>query len=184
MAFIIGLIGEKLSGKDTASAYLVEKYEAIHFRYSQVLDEILSLLNLSISRRNEIDLGMALRHAFGNGILTQSIIHKIKINPNKNIVINGIRFIDELRNVKQLGATIIYITALAEHRYKRYLSRDEKSDDAKHSFDEFLKHELEPTEIDIPALGKQADYTIINNTTLENLKINLDNIIKKATPHV
>ncbi len=177
MALILGLIGKKLGGKDTVAEYLVAKHSASHIRHSHILDEILTILDLPISRRNEIDLGVGLRKVFGDGILGQALARRVKNATSNIIVINGIRFPDELANAKNLGAKIVYITAPSELRYQRFLKRQEKADDASQSMEEFTHQEQEPTEIQIPAIGKQADYELQNVGTLEDLYKNIDNLL-------
>ncbi|MEK7161837.1 MAG: hypothetical protein AAB729_04070 [Patescibacteria group bacterium] len=61
---IVGLVGEKLAGKDTTANHLVAKYGAGHFRFTHILDAILEDLDMPISRKNEIDLGLSLRKIF------------------------------------------------------------------------------------------------------------------------
>jgi dephospho-CoA kinase len=181
MAKIIALTGEKLGGKDTTANYLVEKYQALHARHSHILDDILRLLYLPISRRNEIDMGMMLRQVFGNGVLGKALIRRIEGTDAPMTVINGVRFQDELEMAKAIGATFIYITAPENIRYQRYLKRQEKEDDARHSLEQFRQQEQEPTEIGIPSLGAQADFKIENTGTLEELYKKIDEIITQLT---
>jgi dephospho-CoA kinase len=174
---ILGLTGEKLSGKDTVAEFLVQKHKAAHIRHSQILDEILQNLDLPVSRRNEIDLGMGLRQVFGNGVLGRALRKRVTDTKNELIVINGIRFQDELQNARELGAKIIYITAPEDVRYQRFLKRQEKTDDATQNLDQFRLQEQEPTEIGIPSLGAQADIQIDNIGTIEQLYQKVEKIL-------
>ena len=177
---IIGLVGEKLAGKDTAANYFVEKYGAAHFRFSHLLDEILTILNLPLSRRNEIDLGLGLRKIFGPHILVDALHNRLaKSSANTMSVINGIRM-DEFDVVTAWeGAKIIYITASPEIRFERYKHRHEKADDAIMPYEQFLAQDQEPTEVGIPALGQRADFKIENVGSLEDLYGKVDEIIKQ-----
>lgn len=177
MALILGLIGEKLGGKDTVAEFLVAKYGATHIRHSHVLDEILSILDTPISRRNEIDLGMGLRTVFGEGILNKAIDKKVRNATTDIVVINGIRFIEEFENAKTLGAKIVYISAPEDVRYARFLKRTEKADDASQTLEEFRTQEHEPTEIQIPHIGARADFVIENTSTLEDLYANIERVL-------
>ena len=142
------------------------------------MDEILNVLGLPISRRNEIDLGMGLRRTFGDGILGKALAKRVRDSKHAFIIINGIRFQDELENARDLGARIIYITAPEELRFKRFLKRKEKTDDASQNIAEFRLQEHEPTEIGIPSLGAQADEKIENAGTVEDLYSKIDRYIK------
>lgn len=173
---IIGLVGEKLAGKDTASNYLVQKYGAGHFRFTHILDAILEDLDMPISRKNEIDLGLSLRKVFGPHVLVEALGHRINKSWEKIIVVNGIRM-DELDVVKQWDAKIIYITAPLELRFKRYKSRHEKDDDGVMDLESFKAQESGPTEEAIPELGKQADFRIDNIGSLDELYKKVDEVL-------
>jgi dephospho-CoA kinase len=123
---IIGLVGEKLAGKDTVAKYLEEKYGAGHFRFTHILDAILEELDLPLSRQNEIDVGMGMRKTFGEHVLVNALAQRVKKSLSSFKVVNGIRM-DEMDIVKSWGAKIIYITAPIEIRFQRYCDRHEKA---------------------------------------------------------
>ena len=154
----------------------MEKYAANHFRFTHILDEILDELNLPISRKNEIDLGLGLRKIFGEHVLVNAL-EKRAHEASQTIVINGIRM-DEMEIIKGWGAKIIYVTAPPETRFERYQNRKEKTDDAVMNFQEFKEQE-NGTELHIPELGKQADYKIENTGSLDDLYKKVEDIIKK-----
>jgi len=176
---IIGILGEKLAGKDTVANYLVDKHNAAHFRFTHILDAVLEELNLEISRKNEIDLGLNLRKVFGEHVLVNALEQRVKKSLASYRVVNGIRM-DELMVVKSWGAKIIYITAPVEIRFARYHQRREKTDDGEMDLEQFKLQEQEgPTEMEIPELGKQADCRIDNIGSMEELYKKVDEIIKK-----
>ena len=175
---IIGLVGEKLAGKDTAANYLVQKYGADHFRFTHILDEVLEDLNLEISRKNEIDLGLSLRKIFGEHVLVNALERRLRKSWAKVNVVNGIRM-DEMDVVKTWDAKVIYITAPIEVRFDRYSKRREKADDAQLNFEDFKAQEQGPTEVRIPELGTQADFRIDNIGTLDQFNDKIDDIMKQ-----
>jgi dephospho-CoA kinase len=178
MKIILGLVGEKLSGKDTVAKYLMDKHGAFHVRFSHILDDILNILNLPTTRRNEIDLGLGLRKIFGEKILGSAVIKRALASDAACVVINGIRM-DEMESVKAIGAKIIYVTAPSELRFKRYQTRHEKPDDGSMNFAQFQNQEKEATEINIPELGNKADFRIDNVGTKEELYQKVDEFIDK-----
>lgn len=178
MKTIIGLVGEKLAGKDTTANYLVKKYGADHFRFTHILDAILEDLDMPISRQNEINLGLGLRKVFGEHALVNAVEKRVKKSWASLIVVNGIRM-DEMDVVRSWGAKIIYVTAPIETRFERYLTRREKADDASMNFEQFVSQEKGPTEERIPELGKKADFKIDNIGSLEELYGKADVIIKQ-----
>jgi dephospho-CoA kinase len=179
MKLILGLVGEKLAGKDEVAKYLAAKYGAFHIKFSHILDHILTLLALPISRRNEIDLGLGLREIFGPEVLYLALKKTVLEAPGTFSVINGIRMDEQEEVIKELGAKIIYVTAPAEVRFARYQNRHEKVDDGQMNFQQFKEQEKEATEIGIPELGKKADFRIDNVGTIEELHKKVDKIIDK-----
>jgi len=175
---IIGLVGEKLAGKDVIANYLVDRYEASHFRFTHILDAILEELNLPVSRKNEIDLGLGLRKVFGEHVLVNALEKRVKEAWTKIIVVNGIRM-DEMEVVKGWGAKTIYVTAPIQTRFERYNHRHEKTDDAQMDMEQFRRQEDGPTEVRIPELGGKADFKIDNTGSLEELYRKVDGIYKK-----
>lgn len=178
MSLVLGVIGERSSGKDTLSDYLVEKYGAFAISHSKILDEILDILDLPISRRNEIDLGMALRAPFGEGVIAQALRKRVLKETNEVIVIQSIRFPHEVENVRSLNGHLIFIEAPLELRYNRARKRQEKADD-KITFEQFQAMQQEPTEIGIAALKKDAKFVINNDGALEHLYQQIDEVMHK-----
>jgi dephospho-CoA kinase len=174
---IIGLVGEKLAGKDTVANYLVENHNAMHFRFTHILDAILEDLNMPISRQNEIDLGLGLRKIFGEHVLINALEARVKRSLASYRVVNGIRM-DEFDIVKSWGAKIIYITAPVDIRFQRYNLRREKADDAVMDFEQFKHQDTGPTEARIPELGEKADFKIENVGSLPELYKKVDDVIK------
>jgi dephospho-CoA kinase len=178
MKLLLGIIGEQFSGKDTVADYLVAKHNAFHIRQSHILDEILDVLDLPISRRNEMDLGIALRKTFGTDTVGKAVEKRLRESNQELQVVQGIRFQEEFNIVRRLGGKMIYITAPAETRYQRAMQRQEKADDQTQTFDQFLETEkTEPTEVGIPGLGAKADVKIENNGTLEELYQQIETIL-------
>ncbi len=178
MKLILGLVGEKLAGKDEAAKHLQAKYQAFHVKFSQLLDEILDILDMPLSRRNEIDLGLGLRQIFGPEVLYRALKKRTLEVSNPVVVINGIRMDEQEKIIKDLGAKIIYITAPVKTRFERYQKRHEKIDDATMDFKQFVEQEKEPTEIGIPNLGRRADFRIDNIGSLEELYKKVEEVNK------
>ncbi len=168
-----------MAGKDTATEYMVQKFGAEHFRFTHILDAILEELNLPVSRKNEIDLGLGLRKIFGEHVLVNALERRLKKAWAKLNVVNGIRM-DEMDVIKSWpNNKMVYITAPVEIRFARYQTRREKTDDAQMNFEEFVAQEKGPTEIRIPELGQQADYRIDNVGSLEEFYVQIDALMNE-----
>jgi dephospho-CoA kinase len=179
MAIILGLTGEKLGGKDTVAHYLRDHYSATMAVYSDILMNILGILDLPKSRRNTIQLAPALRAAFGGDVLARAIAKHIKSSSAEIIVLSGMRDLGEVPWIRNLGGKILYITAPFEIRYQRFMARREKDDDGIQSRQEFSEQEQALTEVQIPHIGAQADYKIENTGTLEELQTKIDAIMNE-----
>lgn len=174
---IIGLIGEMGSGKDAVAEYLKEKYGAKLMRFADPLRETLGLYFDEISRDDLTWASIEFRERFGNDIFCKALEKKIK-NETGVIVLNGIRLKDDLDFIKSFPKNYaFYITADQKLRWERTTKRGEKSDDSA-SFDKFQEMERAETEVEIPELGKMADFTIKNEKDLDFLKNSVDEIMK------
>lgn len=178
MSLILGVIGERSAGKDTLAQYLVDQYGAFAVSHSRILDEILELLDLPISRRNEIDIGEAIRGVYGTGIIAQGLRKKVLAAPEEIKVIQSIRFPEEVTNAKSLGARLIYLEAPLDVRYERAKNRRQKADDNM-SFEQFQAMQNEYTEIGIAGLKKDAEFIIENNGTLVDFYKKIDELMNQ-----
>ncbi len=176
---LIGIIGENGSGKDTFCEFLKEIHPSAQFiRFSDPLREMLSVLFEEIKREDQQWLANNLRERFGEDILTGAVERKIERSHNDLYVLNGIRVWEDFHFLKEKEGYLVYVTADQRTRWERLKKRGEKEDDGS-SFEEFLKKEDNPTERDIPKIGKEAHFVVDNNGSLENLKEEALKIIKE-----
>lgn len=179
MSLIIGLIGQKLSGKDTVANYLINRYGAVSFAGGHILNEVLAVLGKEKSRENETNLAVSLRNAFGEDVLNSAILNRLQKSEAKIGLINGVRRPEEFIQCKQEYVRTIYISAPAETRYERYKFRQEKKDDGVLDFEAFLRQDTEsPTEKDIVAIGEEAEFKIVNDSDLQSLYTEIDRVME------
>ena len=175
---VIGIVGPKAAGKDTAARYIAKKCAGKSHSHSEILNQILAILNLPNSRENAIKL-VALRQKFGPEVLTKALNKKINDEQAQVEVITGIRFDSELANIRSYpNNKIIYIDSPSELRHERQLKRQERFDDTI-SYEEFIKIEKKETEVHIKELGEKADFKIENVGTEQEFLAKLDAIIKE-----
>jgi dephospho-CoA kinase len=177
---ILGLVGETGSGKDTFCQYFKKffKEPVFCFRFSDPLSEALRIFFDEIKKENQQWLGQVLRQRFGNDILAKAISKKIKNLKKGGIILNGVRYWEEYKMIKNLGGKIIYITAGPKLRWQRLKKRGEKKDDFS-SFKKFLEKERAKTEILIPKIGEKADFKIDNNSSRQAFNKKIREIMKK-----
>lgn len=177
---ILGITGEIASGKDTVTKYLVERYGAKQYRFSDPLRDILDRLHLPQVRKHLSDLSHFLRKAFGEDILAHVIENDAKKDTHELVVIDGIRRLSDIDLVKKLPEfTLIYVEADMQRRYDRLTGRRQNVDDQTKTFEEFKQDHLLETEMTIPPLRVDAKYIINNDGTLEELYAQADKVMEE-----
>ncbi|MFA5926066.1 MAG: AAA family ATPase [Parcubacteria group bacterium] len=178
---IIGLVGEMGSGKDTVAEYLKNECGAQLFRFSDPLREALEVFLESdrVGREDFIWLSNNVRGRYGNNIIADSLRRKFNRAGEGIIVLNGMRIKEDLDFIRSFpDSRVIYVTIDAKTRWERVFGRGEKADDAV-SFEKFQEMEKAETEVQIPDIGKKADFRLENNEAKENLREKTEEIIKK-----
>ena len=174
-ARIIGLTGTNGAGKGEVAAYLIGKGYA-YFSLSDLVREELRKKEKEVSRSNLIKMGNEVREKFSPDILAKRVMKKVK----DRAVIDSIRNpreVDYLR--KQKDFILLAIDAPVELRYERARKRGRKESAA--TLEEFIKKEEEEmTDYEkgqqLLNCMKMADYTIINDGSLEDLYKKLEEL--------
>lgn len=177
---IIGIAGMIATGKGTIANYLVEHYGATTFRFSEILQEVLSLYDLEQSRQNIQTLSTMLRQSFGENVLAKSLVKKTKNSTASLIVIDGVRRLIDTTELKTLANFhLIGVVADPQIRYQRHLDRGRLAGDREMTFAEFQQRDLAETELQIPSVVTSADYTIDNSGSHEALYQQIDAMMAK-----
>lgn len=169
---LIGLVGEKGSGKDTLAHYLQENSQKkiIHIRFSDLLKQTLKLWDLPETRSNLQKLAQVLED-FGEGTVAHGLEKQIQNSDAEIIILDGIRWKPDLKLLEKFPEhKLIYITADPESRFQRLKSRGEKIGEAEMSFEQFLEEEKAPNELLIPEIGLKADIKMENNGSVEEFQ--------------
>ncbi|MDD5031476.1 MAG: AAA family ATPase [Patescibacteria group bacterium] len=177
---IIGLAGKIAAGKGTVALYLKNNYNANTYRFSTMLRDILERLHLEVNRFNMQSMSECLRQKFGEDLLAKAMANDIKSDPGKLLVIDGVRRLDDIKYLQELpGFKLIRIETDPEIRYQRLIARSENQDDQEKTYEEFMKDEQGEAELEIPKVMEHAQLAINNNSTLEELYRQIDELIKK-----
>ena len=167
----IGITGQLLSGKSTASKFLEESFNAELFHFSKFLGSLLELLDLEKNRKNLQDLGLFIKNTYGQEILVKTALEYSKDSKADIFLMDGLRNKDDVLALKEMPESmIIYIKAKAEVRYARMLERGEKVGEKQLSFEEFLETEKHNVDIQLLELEQYADVVIDNNGTRADLE--------------
>ncbi|MFA4834095.1 MAG: AAA family ATPase [Patescibacteria group bacterium] len=176
---IIGLVGKISAGKGTAADYLKDNYSANTYRFSTMLRDILNRLHLEVSRPNLQSISECLREKFSGDILAKVIADDVKADPEKLLVIDGIRRQDDIKYLRELPEfKLVKIETDSKTRYQRLINRGENQDDQKKTYEEFLQDEQREAELEIPKVMESAQLALDNNSSREKLYQQIDELIK------
>lgn len=171
---VLGLVGEKGSGKQTFSDFLKDlaaDKKIVHMRFSDILRETLELWSLELSRTNYQQLSIAMNKTFGKGTLSRALYNNVLKKEADIVILDGVRWLSDEELLSSFPHKfMIYITADVEKRYQRVVKRKEKIGEGDATLEQFKAEEKVKTETLIPKIGKRADIKIDNNGTLEDLK--------------
>lgn len=179
---LIGLVGEKGSGKDTFSKYLtqISNQKISHIRFSDLLKETLKLWDIEVTRANLQKLAQILEE-FGEGTVAKGIEKQLKNIDADIVILDGIRWKPDVALLKKFpNHKLIYITADPKLRYQRLRSRGEKIGESDMSYDQFIEEEKAPNELLIAEIGSDADIKIQNNGTIEEFDSKIEEICENV----
>ncbi|MFA5810549.1 MAG: AAA family ATPase, partial [Thermoleophilia bacterium] len=160
---IITFIGRISSGKGTAAAYLVEKYGAEMFTFSNILRDVIQRLKLEETRDNFIRMSEILRGAFGEDLLSRIMAADATAATSEIVAIDGTRRETDVEHLKDLpGFVLVAINAEPKIRYERLSKRNVKADDQTKTYEEFLADEQRSTEVSINEIIDSATHQIDN----------------------
>lgn len=179
---IIGLTGRIASGKASVAEFFKKKgFE--YYTVSQIVREVASKMDIPVMRESLQDVGDLIRKYEGTEGWIKRIIKRIDLT--KNSVIDSIRNpgeIEELRKFKKFY--LISIDAPVDIRFERVLKKNKLSDPK--SWKAFLKADERDFGENELGTGQQvgkcmemADFYIMNDSTLNDLNLKIEEIYNK-----
>ncbi|MFH0853149.1 MAG: AAA family ATPase [bacterium] len=181
---IIGITGTFGAGKDTVAEYLEKEKEFKAYSLSDAIRDECRQLNLPIDRDTLQKVGNDLRAKSGLNVLAQRIIQKINQEGQRNAQITSVRNPGEWEEIKKTGqAYLISVDAPIELRFQRIKGRqriDDNIDFEKFKAQEELEQQsTDPASQQLKQMAEMADYTIVNDKTLEELYRKVDEVLEK-----
>lgn len=179
---ILGIVGDIAAGKGILSKYLCEKHQATSYRFSTVLRDVAKRLGKEESRENLQKISQGLREYLGQDILSQALVHDIAHDRNSFIIIEGIRRASDMACLQKLpGFRTVYLTADPEIRWRRLVERNENSGDANKTFEDFTRDEETEVDQNTKIVGREAEFIIVNNGSIEELYDQIEKVLKKLS---
>ncbi len=173
---IIAVVGMCGSGKSEAVKFFVNKgYKKVYFG-DVVINELKSC-NLDINETNERKIREKLRNKFGMGVMAIKSLQKIKkYFESDNVVIESMYSWDEFKIVKKEFGEAFKVLAIYTTKNLRY-ERLSKREFRPLTTDEAVSRDISELEnLDKGGPIAFADYTLINDSTLEKLNENLERL--------
>jgi len=182
---LIGLTGRNAAGKGEVARYLQRK-SFYYYSLSDAIREEIRARGEEPTRERLIIVGNELRQRYGSNILAERILAKIE--DDKHYVIDSIRNpaeVEAFRAAKHFK--LIRIEAPAETRFRRILSRQRESDPK--TLDEFIALENREAEGDdtsqnLVKVELMADYSLVNDSSLEKLYPQIDQLLIKLLKEI
>lgn len=187
---IIGVVGKIAAGKTTVAKF----FEENGFCRVSCSEPLIDLLTHNISeyswvpelpekaeptRERLIEFGRYLKEKYGGDVLIRLAVDK-KRNC-KNIIIDGVRSREEIEAIKRLDGKVIYVKARSGIRFKRLMRRKAGKDKDIKSFEDFkAMDDAEERLYHTSELKGLADYVIVNEGTLEELRKKVKGIIEEV----
>ncbi|HBM45908.1 MAG: hypothetical protein UT05_C0001G0116 [Parcubacteria group bacterium GW2011_GWF2_38_76] len=181
---IIGITGTNASGKDTVADYLRDKHDFKNYSLSDEIRLEASRRGISHERENLRKLGNEIREKFAPNELAVRATKRILEDKEGKVIVTSIRNPAEIEYLKNnfLNFKLIYVDAPVEMRYERSKARGRVGDGV--NLDDFSVAEAKELEggktgQQLVACSKLADFSIMNDGSLEKLFEEAENILTK-----
>src|SRR6266850_2740679 len=182
---LIGLTGRNASGKGEVAKYL-QKKSFYYYSLSNVIRDEIRLRGEEPTRDRLIIVGNELRQRYGANILAERILAKIE--DDKHYIIDSIRNPSEVNAFRAAKHfRLVRVEAPPEVRFRRILARRRESDPR--TLEEFKELELREAEGDdtsqnLVKVELMAEHTLINDSTLERLYPQIDELLVRLLKEV
>jgi len=136
--------------------------------------------HLELSPENLGKIMLELRQKKGNSVIAKSCIPKIEKAREQKVIVDGIRSLSEVEEIKKHFPkfTLIAIQASPETRFKR-LYRRQRSDDPR-NWEIFQERDRRESNVGLEQAIAAAEHTIINEEELSAVKKKIKEVLKKV----
>jgi len=168
------IVGFARSGKDTVADYLQEKHGFKKFVFSDFIVEEVKKRGLPVSKENLSKIGDEMRAKNGMDVVAKRLWEKAK--EFEKVVACGARSVEEVEFLKAHADKVFVVKVVAspEKRFER------KSPDEPANEKEFFARDVRDSKRKgLQGVLELTDCTIENNSTLNDLKKAIDDIIAK-----
>ncbi|KKP69303.1 hypothetical protein A2X44_04095 [candidate division CPR3 bacterium GWF2_35_18] len=181
---LIGIVGPLASGKGAVAEFLRSQYGFVSFTLSHLVHEELEKRGIkNFTRKDLQDIGNELRKEFGDQVLAERALDKLKKDGMPLIIIEGIRNPGEVKFLKkQKHFYLISVNADSKVRFSRLTFRNKPWDpkDWK-AFMKVSRRDLGKNEgrsgQQVSRCMNMANFKITNNRDLADVYRQMDRVI-------
>lgn len=178
---IIGITGTIGAGKGTVVDYLVDKHHFGHFSVRKFLTAIIEERKLPLNRDSMVHVANELRANNSPSYIVEQL-YDLASHSHQDCIIESIRTPGEIDALRKLGRFyLLAVDADATIRYDRVIIRNSETD--KISYETFVENEhremssTDPNKQNLSVCMQQADFTVMNNGTYEELHQQVEDIL-------
>lgn len=178
---IVGVFGFIGAGKDTIADYLVERYGFKKLVMSDIITDELRHMKIPVNRKEMQDLSARYKEKYGKGVWARKSVEHIKKAGWDKVVISGMRDTAEITEFKKTDRfVLLFVHADQETRFKRLAARASVKDaPSRQQLIAQEKRELELFDL-FRNPDEFADYVVENNSSIEDLKSEVDTFVQKS----
>jgi dephospho-CoA kinase len=179
---VIGVIGKNGSGKDEVLKYLRERYDVPFLSTGDIVRGIAAQEGREPTRPNLQEISDRYFKERGEGCFVRMVADRIRENGWNAAGISGVRSPKDIEILKEsLGGDFVLIDVYVGDprvRFERMVKRGEGRD-AK-AYEDFVKQDSAEEEIfSVSKAEAEADYTLSNDCSLEDLHRSIDELVQK-----
>ncbi|HUP26106.1 MAG TPA: AAA family ATPase [Candidatus Limnocylindrales bacterium] len=183
---VIAFVGMPGAGKGTCTNYLHDKYGWPVVHFGNMLYEEVQRRGLD-NVKDETFVQKDLRDKEGPAVLAKHALKKARDyfkQGSTMVVLDGLYMWSEYKYLDQeLGDNLIVIAITAPKKLRRQRVLERKDSHRSYTLEQLIKREVGEIEnIEKGGPIAYADYTIVNDTTPEELILKIEHVLNSITP--
>jgi dephospho-CoA kinase len=177
--FVVGVAGMPGAGKGAVRRVVQRISYPVVTMGDEVREEV-KRRGLEATPENLGKIMLQLREVEGQAAIAKRCISKVKNTQERAVVVDGIRSLHEVEEFKKYfpNFTLVAIHTSPKTRYQR-LSRRRRSDDPD-TWVTFMQRDRRELDIGLGAVIATADYMIVNEGTLSQLREKVRQVLKEV----
>jgi dephospho-CoA kinase len=176
---VVGVAGMPGAGKGAFRRFVQKMGYPVVIMGDEIRNEV-KRRKLKPTPENLGKVMLQLREREGPAAIAKRCIPKLQNAKERTVIVDGVRSLHEVAEFKKHfpNFTLIALYTSPKTRYQR-LARRRRSDDPK-SWEIFMQRDLREIGVGLGAVIATADYMIVNERTLTQLRKKIKQVLKEA----